>query len=120
MPVEKPTETRISLLEREISTINSSLIEIKSSAEKHREAHNQVTEKIYNRMDDLREEVKSDINKLKLDFDLSINKQNEILADIHSKILDLDKWRWIVVGAAGILGFILSKLTNFFGYSIIH
>lgn len=33
-------------------------------------------------------------------------------AEYQAKISDIDKWRWIVVGAAGVVGWILNK---FFG-----
>jgi hypothetical protein len=35
-------------------------------------------------------------------------------AEYQAKISDIDKWRWIVVGAAGVVGWILNK---FFGIS---
>lgn len=97
---------------------NSSLQKIEESSEKHREQHSQITGKIYDRIEETRSEFKADIADLRKTFEEQIKSQNEILNEIHSKLNDLDKWRWIVVGAATIIGFIISKIAGIFSYGI--
>lgn len=109
---------RLSLLENDMLRANTSLDKLQSSMEKHREESNHNTEKIYDRMEDLRTELKEDIHSLKADLERQITKQNEILTKISDKMDGLDKWRWIVVGMATVAGFVASKLFGLFGVII--
>ena len=38
-----------------------------------------------------------------------MKKQHE---EERKKIAELDKWRWMVMGAAAVVGWLISKLTN--------
>ena len=60
--------TRLSLLELEMSRTEQTIAKMDSNAEKHREEHSKITEKMYGRMENLREEVKSDIKELQDSF----------------------------------------------------
>lgn len=109
---------RLSLLEQDMKRANNSLSKMEETAEKHREQHSQITEKIYGRMEDLRTELKTDMNDLKEELKTSLEdhmeKQNEVFNRIETKLNELDKWRWIVVGIAAAVGFIVSKVLGFF------
>jgi lipoate-protein ligase A len=107
--------TRISLLEQDMNRANTSLEKMSVSMEKHREESSNNIGKIHGRMEEFREELKEDIDKLKTQLEAKIESQNEILIKINDKLSDLDKWRWIVVGGAGILGYIISKMISIFG-----
>lgn len=102
--------TRISLLEHDMLRANTSLDRMNNAMEKHREESNHNTGKIYDRMEDLRTELKEDINTLKVDLEKKIEDQNKLLTKISDKLNDLNKWRWIVVGMATVGGYILSKI----------
>ena len=117
---------RLSLLEQDMDRMSDTLAKIDAEAEKHREAHSTITDKIYTRiedtraelkkdMTDLRSELKKDIETLKDSVEDKMAEQNDILQKISTKLDDLDKWRWIVVGIAAAIGYIISKLGNFFG-----
>ena len=47
-------------------------------------------------------------------FDRTLDKlekqHNDELREVHNKIEDLNKWRWLVMGGAVVVGWILSKL----------
>ena len=114
---------RLSLLEQDMQRANSSLVKLDRDAEKHREAHAQITDKIYTRIEDtrielkedmseLRTELKQDIETLKTSFETKFEEQSKVLDKISNKLDDLDKWRWIVMGIAAAAGFILSRLLS--------
>lgn len=109
---------RISLLENDMSRANTSLDKLQTSMEKHREESNHNTEKIYDRMEDLRTELKEDIQTLKTDLEKQISTQSELLNKINDKLNGLDKWRWIVVGMATVGGFVASKIFGIFSVII--
>jgi chromosome segregation ATPase len=111
MAEKSPTASvRLSLLEQEAQRTHDTLQEIKLGAEKHRETHTQITEKIYGRMEDLRTELKADISQLKSDLERKISAQDEMLKKISDKLDSLDKWRWLVIGMATVGGYVLSKI----------
>ena len=119
-------ETRISLLERDLLNVNSSVQELKTLVNTHKDRSLVINEKINERIEDLKDEFKrelaviklqftDDLRKMKEHFDSQMSTQNVTLAKIHDKLSDLDKWRWIVFGAIAIVGFIVSKATNILG-----
>ena len=111
-------ETRISLVEQDLKRNYASLEKMQDSLEKHREESTQSNNRVYDRMEDLRQELKEDLLTLKKQLDEQINAQNDILNKIDTKLNDIDKWRWIVVGAATIVGFIVSQITSVFGWTL--
>lgn len=109
---------RLSLLEQDMKRANNSLLKMEESAEKHRENHSQITEKIYDRMEEVRAEFKTDMEALKTSFEKQLQTQNELLNQIHIKLNDLDKWRWIVVGISMTVGVVISKIIGIFSYTL--
>lgn len=109
---------RVSLLEKDAINANNALAEMAKTAEKNREAHTQITERLYDRMEEVRSEFKTDIAELKKSFEDKIEAQNQILNQIHSKLNDLDKWRWIVIGAATAIGAIISRIIGLFSINL--
>lgn len=125
------TEVRLSLLEKDISNVNSSLAEIKSSAESHRVSHSQITDKMYSRMEDIRTEFKEEMSHMKSHMDTSIaaqkahfdsviSAQTSILNDIDKRLVKFDKMIAFGAGIIALITFTISKLTNLFGISIGH
>lgn len=111
---DKDINIRLSLLEQDMKRANNALLKMEENAEKHRENHSQITERIYDRMEEVRSELKTEMAELKKSFEEQLKTQNELLTQINTKLNDLDKWRWIVVGIATAIGFVLSKLTGLF------
>lgn len=111
-------ETRISLVEQDLTRTRESIEKLESSMERHREESSSSTGRIYVRMEDLRQEIKEDILNLETKFTDQIDKQNEMLSKIDNKLSDIDKWRWLVIGAATLLGFIITQLASVFGWTI--
>jgi len=111
-------ETRISLVEQDLKRNYASLEKMQDSLEKHREESSQSNNRVYGRMEELRQEIKQDLQSLDSRFTDQIDKQNETLNRIDSNLSDIDKWRWLVIGAATILGFIMTQLASIFGWTL--
>jgi chromosome segregation ATPase len=78
-----------------------------------------IQEMIENRRYENNEEIKDVYARLEASEHRILNEMKSIReemkhqhAEYQAKISDIDKWRWIVVGAAGVVGWILNK---FFG-----
>jgi DNA repair exonuclease SbcCD ATPase subunit len=78
-----------------------------------------IQEMIENRRYENNEEIKDVYARLEASEQRIINEMKAIREEMkrqhdeyQNKISEIDKWRWIVVGAAGVVGWILNK---FFG-----
>lgn len=78
-----------------------------------------IQEMIENRRYENNEEIKDVYTRLEASEQRIINEMKGIREEMkrqhdeyQTKISEIDKWRWIVVGAAGVVGWILNK---FFG-----
>jgi len=118
--VEKSSSAtvRISLLEKDMERANTSLDKLSAAMDRHREESISSNGKIYDRMEDLRSELKEDIQSLKAELEKQITSQNEILKKIDDKLSGLDKWRWIVVGIATGAGYFFAKFSTLFGVTL--
>jgi hypothetical protein len=113
MPISQ--ETRIAIVERDQFTNISVISDLKAIIRENNDKSNMAVEKIYTRMEDAREDGKRDLHLFKKEIYDILDDQNTTLEEIRSKINEFDRLRWIILGAAGIIGFILSKLTGFWG-----
>lgn len=127
---------RLSLLEQSMENTESVLKTIHDDSKSHREIHNRETREIYTAMENLRKELKTDLSALKddlnnridekttaletnlngkidkqtIDLKKEIDEQSEILKNLDKKLDDVEKWRWIVIGAAMAIGFLISNV----------
>jgi hypothetical protein len=108
-------ETRLAIIERDQSSSVLSVVDLKNLIKEQNDRNNQIIEKIYTRMEDAREDSKRDLHIFKKEIYDILDDQNTTLEEIRSKIEEFDRLRWIVLGAAAIIGFILSKVTGFWG-----
>lgn len=86
-----------------MSRANTALERLQTSMETHRVESTQ-------KMDDLRDELKEDLQQVKIELEKKIEAQNVVLKKIEDKLDGLDKWRWIVVGMSTVAGYIISKI----------
>ena len=73
-----------------------------------------ISNKINERMDAMKKEIDSDLQRQNIEIiqrikDLGIAQQNTS-KEIFERIGALDKWRYTILGAAIVVGFLLSKL----------
>ena len=78
------------------------------------EKFDKTLEKLDERQNDDRKEMQAMIDELRTDLVQEMKSLREDMAAQHEiekkKIEDLNKWRWIVMGGAAVVGWILSRL----------
>ena len=103
-------EARLSKMESEVAAIKEKVSFFSVIYEKF----DKTLEKLDERQIDDRKELQHMMDSLRVDLLNEIKALREDMADQHNiekkKIEDLNKWRWIVMGGAAVVGWILSKL----------
>lgn len=78
------------------------------------EKFDKTLEKLDERQSDDRKELQNMVDTLRIDLLQEIKALREDMANQHDvekqKIEDLNKWRWLVMGGAVVVGWIISKL----------
>ena len=78
------------------------------------EKFDKTLEKLDERQNDDRKELQAMMDELRTDLVQEMKSLREDMAAQHEiekkKIEDLNKWRWIVMGGAAVVGWILSRL----------
>ena len=112
-------EQKITKLEVELSSIKERIHFLSIVYEKFDSTLEKIEVIIEDRRENTQTEVKDLYKKLEeLQRNLlveiaTLRREVSTLHDSHAnKIDDLDKWRWIIIGAAGLVAWILSKLSN--------
>jgi len=107
------TRARISVLENNVAHITSSVEKLE-----HKIDTNYAT--LHSRISDLRDDLRSDFeNKQQRIIDkLEEHNKNSIEngEKLNSRISQIEKWRWMIMGGALVFGYVLAhiKLENFF------
>lgn len=103
-------EARLSKLESELAAIKEKVSFFSVIYEKF----DKTLEKFDERQNDDRKELQAMMDELRVDLLQEIKALREDMAAQHNvekqKIEDLNKWRWLVMGGAVVVGWIISKL----------
>lgn len=113
--VEKTGESdiRISVLESQVDTLNTNLDKLVDKVESnYATLHHRISEL----RDDLHKDIESKNEKILVKLDehsRSSVLQHQSMSD---KLAEIEKWRWILIGAAIVLGYFIAhvKLENLF------
>lgn len=107
------TKARISVLENNVAHITSSVEKLE-----HKIDNNYAT--LHSRISDLRDDLRSDFEtkneKVILKIEEHSKASNEHSDELNRKIAQIEKWRWMIMGGALVIGYVLAhvKLENFF------
>ena len=85
---------------------DDTLDKVQRIMEDRRSETNHDLKDVYSKITDVETKIMDEIHSMREDM----KKQHELEG---AKISELDKWRWIVVGAVAISSFLLSTLTNY-------
>lgn len=103
-------EARLSKIETEVAAMREKVSFFSVIYEKF----DKTLEKFDERQNDDRKELQAMMDELRVDLLQEIKALREDMAAQHDiekqKIEDLNKWRWIVIGGAAVVGWILSKV----------
>ena len=105
-------ETRLSLLEKEVAAIREKVSFFTVIYEKF--------DKTLDKLDERQTDDRKEFNEMIVILQENIMKEFKSLRDEMSKqhiienkkIDDLNRWRWIVMGAAAMLGWVVSKVVG--------
>lgn len=96
---------RLTVVETNVHNVQDTLETIQKISKEHRELHSEQTESIRTRMEEVRAELKTDINVMKAD----LHNQNQLLKKISEKLDSVEKWRWVLIGGATTVGFLFTE-----------
>jgi hypothetical protein len=103
----KNSETRVTVLETQVSGMNHRLEKIEGRIEDN---YNTLHHRISELRDDLREDIEEKHDKI-IDKLEEHNKnslhQNE---EIKNRLIQVEKWKWMLMGGAIVVGYVLAHL----------
>ena len=79
--------------------------------EDRRNETNEDLREVYRKIQDTETKIMDEIKALRAEMTLARETEN---SKINNKLESLDKWRWQMMGAAAVIGFILSKVSDYF------
>ena len=101
------TETRVSVLETQVDTITGSVAKLEQKIDS-----NYAT--LHHRISDMRDDLRNDIDakheKIIDKLDLQTKASTEQHKAIAEKISAIEKWRYMMVGGAIVMGYILAHI----------
>lgn len=105
-------EVELSALREKVSFFNviyskfdDTLAKVQEMMEDRRNEHNDDLKDVYKKIQDTEDRVLNEMQNLRAEM----KQQHEIE---RRKIDDLNRWRWIVMGGAAVVGFLLSKAAD--------
>lgn len=107
------TSSRVSVLESQVETINSNVTKLEQKIDS-----NYTT--LHSRISDLRDDLRSDFEKKNEKVIEKIEEHskasNEHNLELNKKIAQIEKWRWMIMGGALVLGYVIAhiRLENLF------
>ena len=105
-------EVELSSLKEKVSFFNViygkfdvTLGKIQEMIENRRYENNEEIKDMYIRLEDSERRILSEMKGIR-------EEMKAQHAEYQAKIADIDKWRWILVGGAGVVGWLLNKFFN--------
>ena len=101
------TDIRVSVLETQVTSITGSLEKIEQRIDE-----NYAT--LHHRISDMRDDLHKDIEKKHDKVIEKLDAQNRASTEQHKaiaeKITAIEKWRWMIMGGAIVIGYVLAHL----------
>ena len=103
----RDTDTRVSILETQVSSINTTLEKIETKIETNYST-------LHHRISDLRDDLRSDFESKneKILEKLDEHNQNSMkqTEEIKDRLTQVEKWKWMLMGGAIVIGYVLAHL----------
>jgi DNA anti-recombination protein RmuC len=90
---------------------DDTLNKVQTLMENRRNETNDDLRDVYQKIQDTENKIMTEIKALRNEMTTSRDAENN---KMNTKIESLDKWRWQMMGAAAVIGFLLSKAADFF------
>jgi monomeric isocitrate dehydrogenase len=89
---------------------DNTLEKVQKMIEERRTDTNNDLKEVYGKIEDVETKIMNEISKLRDDMKAQHEQERK-------KIAELDKWRWIVMGGAVVIGWFISKVATFITYA---
>ena len=101
------TETRVSVLETEVDNIKNNVVKMEGKVDSnYATLHHRISEM----RDDLRNDIDTKHEKIIDKLDVQAKASSEQHLAIANKINAIEKWRYMMVGGAIVIGYILAHI----------
>jgi DNA repair exonuclease SbcCD ATPase subunit len=103
-----------------LSVVETQLINVSHNVEKLEEKVENQYNILHSRISDLRDDLRNEISDRNRDVTMMLSEhiktEKENNAEISEKLSNMEKWRWMIMGAAVVAGYILGqvKIANLF------
>lgn len=111
--VSNETKARLSVLENNVSIISSSVEKLEQKIDSNYST-------LHSRISDLRDDLRADFEqkneKVLNKIDEHNNSSFQHSESLNERISQIERWRWMIMGAALVLGYVIAhiKLENLF------
>ena len=107
------TTSRVSVLEAQVLSIGHNIEKLETKVESQ---YNTLHSRISDMRDDVHKEIGDKHNLLMEKLDAQARSSSEQHASISKKVGEMEKWRWMIMGGAIVIGYVLAhiKLEKFF------
>jgi ElaB/YqjD/DUF883 family membrane-anchored ribosome-binding protein len=101
------TDVRVSVLETQVDSINHNLEKLEAKIDE-----NYAT--LHHRISDMRDDIHTNIETKHEKLMDKLDQQNKAATEQHTAIADkistIEKWRWMIMGGALVVGYVLAHL----------
>jgi hypothetical protein len=101
------TDVRVSVLETQVTSINQTMVKLE---EKMDQNYAVLHSRISDMRDDLHKDIETKHDRLMEKLDEQTKAATEQHRAISEKIQTIEKWRWMIMGGALVVGYVLAHL----------
>ena len=101
------TDVRVSVLETQVTAINQTMVKLE---EKMDQNYAVLHSRISDMRDDLHKDIETKHDRLMEKLDDQAKAATEQHKAIAEKIQTIEKWRWMIMGGALVVGYVLAHL----------
>lgn len=117
---ENVTRIRDSDMKARVTVLETQMLGVAHNVEKLEQKVEGQYQTLHSRISDMRDDLRAEIDNkheaVMKKFDVHMEQETEHHKNLQAKIGDLERWRWMLVGAAAVVGYVLAhiKLEKFF------
>lgn len=101
-------------VKQRIASLETQMVNIAHNVEKIETRVDTHYQTLHSRISDMRDELRQDIDekheKLMEKLDEHAKSESETNKTMSGKISAMEKWRWTIMGAAGVVGYVLAHM----------
>lgn len=112
--VEQVTRVRDHDTRERVTVLETQMLAVATNVEKLEQKVEGQYQTLHSRISDMRDDLRSDIDKkhesMTKMFKEHMDSETQHHESMKDKISSIEKWRWMIMGAAGVIGYILAHI----------